>query len=187
MGVGVGIGGGAGGTRPGRPDAAPSPPAGAEHCSGRPNPRGPGHLLCGSLSALGLSFPSLSWREAGCWYLPEVEPHLARLHFPFLWRRDPPPQMGGKQRQLPRSQSGGRGIQSPGVLSLRLPALGSLSLAKGSGFPTLCSPDPYRGVRQTGPLPLLPGHSDAVRSHRTDLGNPYSLTERTFEPRFPHL
>lgn len=56
---------------------------------GARNPRGPGHLLCGSLSALGLSFLALSWREAGSWYLPEVEPHLARLHFPFLRRRDP--------------------------------------------------------------------------------------------------
>ena len=83
---------------------APSPPAGAEHCSGRPNPRGPGHLLCGSLSALGLSFPSLSWREAGCWYLPEVEPHLARLHFPFLWRRDPPPRWEESSASSPEAR-----------------------------------------------------------------------------------
>lgn len=173
------------GDGPGGPTPQPSPPAGAEHCSGRPeSPRSRPPSLRVTFCS-GPQFPRTELARGGL--LVSSRGGVAPCPLALSFLAEGPPRWEESSARSPEARAEGGVSRAQGVLSLRLPALGSLSLAKGSGFPTLCSPDPDRGVRQTSPFLSLPGHSDAARGHRTDLGNPYSLTERTFELQFPHL
>lgn len=174
--------------------------AGAEQRSGSPEPRGSGRLLCMSLSALGLSFPSTELERGGGGWLPESSPSSSSPAPTFLRTRDP--QVGGEQRPLAQKgeqREGGsepREFRARGYLlfassaSPRAPASITLPLPQPGGVGgAVCKQDPGRGVRPMCPLLSLPGHRDAALGHQTDLGvgGVPTPAKRLCEPWFSHL